>query len=157
MSNHLPQPLGHCMRVPIWFYSTHISKTETCRDGKGQGRKADSTESSHIARVIAVECDLLCGQTKQVLPVKKCTASPLRISPAFPPSSIHFDDSSHLSSSPHLTPQPRTVLAATPALCSCMCEKCRPRPLCLTPTAMHTLRASPSSCAVLHHQLDTSH
>ena len=55
-----------------------------------QGRKAESTESSHIAGVIAVDCDLLCGQTKQVLPVKKFTASPLRISPVFPPSSIHL-------------------------------------------------------------------
>ena len=95
VSNQIPQSLGHWTKVPVWFYSTQIGKTETHRDGWKQGRKAESTKSSHTAGVIVVHGDLLCRQTKQTLPVKKLTAStaitgPLPISPAFPPSSIHL-------------------------------------------------------------------
>lgn len=104
VNEQLLQPAGHCTKDSLQFHPTQSGKTETCRDGKEQGRKARST-SSHTETAITVHRDLLSiFATVKKNDRHSCHRLPPPRAPAdftsFHAQALTFTNVNHLPSSP---------------------------------------------------------
>lgn len=104
--NNFSSLAGHCTKDSLQFHPTQTGKTETCRDGKEQGRKARST-SSHAETAITVHRGLLSiFATEKNNDQHSChrLPPPPQISLAFTAQAFTFTNVNHLPSSP-ISPQ----------------------------------------------------
>ena len=152
------------------FVSTSIpleklAKLRSIEMTRDKEKRAGVPNIGQEAGPTPVPSDLLCGRPHQLSPLKKpmartATMDPCRFHQLLPHTGIGIDRHQSPESLSISSPTCRilgSALATSQGLRGYMSAKHQPRPPQLTLTAVHALRADPSSCATACCQPDIHH